>query len=602
MASTHGEVEPPQFDVERLAKQRYWLKLGHYLPQTFGGYGGTVDSAEFYLAANGKYSPQQELQATIAALYQADDAKAQQMRCAFPARYTWLQQQLGQAAELNCPELLEWQQALAPQGLTLVFPTAYMNNPSSMFGHTLLRVDAKEQNRNSELVAYAVNFAAEPDGQDNPMLYAMKGLFGQYPGRYTVMPYYRKVREYNDIESRDIWEYPLKFSEAEVHRILLHLWEMHHAEFDYYFLDENCSYQLLALLELARDDLELVNQFPLMAIPSDTVAALAQADLIKPPAYRESFGTRLLDQAQQLDPTLFGAAQLAKQGQYPDPAQYSDPQRAAILELAYEWLNFELYDLGLERDPTARQLTQLLYQRSRIKTPSPFNPVVQPEVSPERGHGSARIGGGGGHSQLQGGLLTLEGRLAYHDLLDSQQGFIPGAKISFLDTQLSYSQQQHWQLERLTIVEAMALAPSNQVFDNAAWQVQVGFDRMPNKAELDGRWFAHGGYGKAWGETDGLHYYGMVSAELSVGALTDQQAVLGAGISGGVLWQSVPQHRFGIAAQWLALTSGSDSHNAKVTASWHWQLATNWALRSETGYRHWHGDDWHGGLTLYHYF
>ncbi|MGT0149952.1 Lnb N-terminal periplasmic domain-containing protein [Vibrio metschnikovii] len=105
------------------------------------------------------------------------------------------------------------------------------------------------------MVAFAINFAAEPEGNDNPALYAMKGLFGFYPGRFTVMPYYRKVREYNDIESRDIWEYPLNLTEQEVERVLLHLWEMQLAEFDYYFLDENCSYQLLALLELARDDL-----------------------------------------------------------------------------------------------------------------------------------------------------------------------------------------------------------------------------------------------------------------------------------------------------------------------------------------------------------
>ena len=74
------------------------------------------------------------------------------------------------------------------------------------------------------------------------------------------MPYYRKVREYNDIESRDIWEYKLKLSEEEVSRVLLHLWEMQRAEFDYYFLDENCSYQLLSLLDVAREDLHLTKE------------------------------------------------------------------------------------------------------------------------------------------------------------------------------------------------------------------------------------------------------------------------------------------------------------------------------------------------------
>ncbi|MCT7654286.1 DUF4105 domain-containing protein [Oceanimonas sp. NS1] len=262
---------------------------------------------------------------------------------------------------------------LDPEGMTLVFPTAFMNNPSSMFGHTLLRVDAKDQTRNKELVAFAINFAAEPETQDNPALFALKGLAGSYPGRFTVMPYYRKVREYNDMESRDIWEYRLALDTREVNRVLLHLWEMRDAEFDYYFLDENCSYQLLALLELARDDLSLIKDFPLQAIPSDTVATLANNNLLATPRYRAAFGTRLLHQFNEIDPALMNQVIHAKHGNYDSLGQVSSVQRAAILELAYEWLNFELYDKGLERDGTAKRLTRLLHERSKIATGSPFH-------------------------------------------------------------------------------------------------------------------------------------------------------------------------------------------------------------------------------------
>ncbi|MGT0149953.1 DUF7843 domain-containing protein [Vibrio metschnikovii] len=96
-----------------------------------------------FLAQDGKINPQAELQATLDTLYHSDPAIAEQARCTYPARYTWIESQLGRTAQLNCPELNNWRTVIDPAGMTLVFPTAFMNNPSSMFGHTLLRIDAK---------------------------------------------------------------------------------------------------------------------------------------------------------------------------------------------------------------------------------------------------------------------------------------------------------------------------------------------------------------------------------------------------------------------------------------------------------------------------
>lgn len=590
------------FDTEQLARDPYWLKLGHYIPNTFSGFESSVDKGDFFFSPQGKSSPEAELVATINALYSDDQTTANEARCQYPARYTWLESKLGNTAKLNCEELETWRDVIDPEGMTLVFPTAFMNNPSSMFGHTLLRVDAKDQTRHKELVAFAINFAAEPETQDNAALYAFKGLVGSYPGRFTVMPYYRKVREYNDIESRDIWEYKLKLSEEEVNRVLLHLWEMQRAEFDYYFLDENCSYQLLALLELARDDLSLIADFPLQAIPSDTVETLAKNGLLEEPKYREAFGTRLLHQSEEIDPRLFEAAKQAKQGQFPSETEYTDAERAAILEFAYEWLNFELYDVGLKRDPTAKRLTSLLYQRSRIKVDSPFSAVPKPDVSPEKGHASARLGMSYQYSDSFTNKATFEWRAAYHDLLDSQAGFIPGAKISFFDTQFSIDENGTSRLDRFYFMDSMALAPSNQVFDSWAWNARIGFDRKPDEHKLAGRTFAQGGFGKAWGDSDGLHLYGLISGELSGGELTNYDAVTGAGVEAGLLYQLGSSHRFGLQGQYLTLFNSEADQNASTTASWQWSLDRNFAIRSQVSYQHWHSEDVSGKITGYLYY
>src|SRR5690606_12125392 len=116
----------------------------------------------YFLAAQGQKNLQQELQQNIQALFQPA-AENQSIHCKFPARSTWLMQQLqiseAQLPEASCPDLERWINEVKPHQATLIYATDYMGNPSSMFGHTLLRLDAKDQQQ-LKLVCYAVNYAA----------------------------------------------------------------------------------------------------------------------------------------------------------------------------------------------------------------------------------------------------------------------------------------------------------------------------------------------------------------------------------------------------------------------------------------------------------
>ena len=69
-------------------------------------------------------------------------------------------------------------------------------------------------------------------------------------------------------EHRDLWEYRLTLTPAELDRLVRHLWELLPTYYDYYFFDENCSYHLLALLEVARPGLRLTDRFHAWTIPS----------------------------------------------------------------------------------------------------------------------------------------------------------------------------------------------------------------------------------------------------------------------------------------------------------------------------------------------
>ena len=132
-------------DLETLADQPRWRALLHINP------GATlrdrqrsyVDDDDFFLAEDGADHPLAELRATRRALAPADAAE----RCRFPARYRFLAEHLGwndPAPFAHCADYQEWRAAVHAKRAVLVFPASYLNSPSSMFGHTLMRLDQGE--------------------------------------------------------------------------------------------------------------------------------------------------------------------------------------------------------------------------------------------------------------------------------------------------------------------------------------------------------------------------------------------------------------------------------------------------------------------------
>jgi len=264
IAGDYTDLLIDRAEKRELADSRGWRALLHYKQGTFGGWESQADDPAFFLADDGKTNPQAELAATITAMDAPVVIADEHPQCRFPARYHWLVDELEiderKLPAVHCPELSKWFDTIKPGSLTLIFPAAYINSPSSMFGHTLLRVNPSDYRADSPLVAYALNYAADADATDSAIIFSIKGLIGGYPGIFSIMPYYEKIKEYSDLENRDVWEYSLDFSREEVSQLMRHAWEVRHINFDYFFLTENCSYHMLSLMEVARPELDLTDQ------------------------------------------------------------------------------------------------------------------------------------------------------------------------------------------------------------------------------------------------------------------------------------------------------------------------------------------------------
>ncbi len=466
-------------DVMQLAYSDGWLSLGHYRKNTISsGWQSQADDSDFFFSPQGRDDPQAELHATIAALMQgAEEVPDQHPQCRFPARFHWLKQQLDipedTITEQPCPEYREWFSTINPGSATLIFPAAYINSPSSMFGHTLLRINPNDKRSDTPLVSYALNYAAAMDGSDNGLVFAFKGIFGGYPGTFALVPYYEKIKEYSDMENRDIWEYQLNLSRQEVEQLMRHAWEVHKIRFDYYFFDENCSYRLLVMLDAARPGLKLAEQFTVTAIPADTVRVVEQAGLFSEIHYRPSTTTILNYRLGLLNEEEQERLQ-ARLDQQPLTDERSAQQQARELELAYDLMLYRIRDSNMERDPRSTQAYQLLQARSEIKASAQWPEPPSPEVRAEQGHLSQRLAVMVGESAEQG-YLGLRFRPAYHDVLDSAAGYGRGMQINFFDLDLRYYEEdRRLDLQEWKIINILSLSPRDDFFKPTSWGVDFG--------------------------------------------------------------------------------------------------------------------------------
>ncbi|UTO18576.1 DUF4105 domain-containing protein [Acinetobacter sp. Z1] len=432
----------------------------------------------YFYAKDGKNNLKGELEADVKALF-INTAENQSIRCKFPARSRWLIQQLNIDTEklpiVKCPEFDQWINQIKPHKATLIYATDFMGNPSSMFGHTLLRLDPKDQ-KQLNLVSYAVNYAATVSGEDN-WSYAWKGLTGQYPGEYSLMPYYRKVKEYGDFESRDLWEYELNLTPEETRFLVEHIWEMQHVSFPYYFVSDNCAYRLLGLIDLVRPNLDLKKQFNYAAIPIETLKAVDQQDLVKEVVYRPALETQLLSQAKQHGTPL---AKVAHQVAFQDVGKaqpllekYNQHDQAKILEMAYDDLYLQYISRQIDADFAQPQLRQLLAERSQNDVEKQRQEPERPKMQPVEGHHARNLSINVGEVQGQK-FIELGHRQAYHDLIDPQGGYRLGTQLLFLNGNIQY-RDDHLKLEHLDLLTVNSYNPIQPFKSPITWGFNLGW-------------------------------------------------------------------------------------------------------------------------------
>jgi hypothetical protein len=582
----------------KVASEREWHLLLHYRKNLFGGFTSEQDDPGFFMSPDGKTDPQAELDATLKQFFSEElvGRSKQPAQCAFIARYHWLRERLqfddSRLPKMACERFDRWFNDFQAQSITLIFPSAFLNNPASMFGHTFLRIDQKGQTEQTRILAYTINFAAYVP-PDAGIAYPILGIFGGYSGYFSTYPYYVKVQEYRDIENRDIWEYRLNFSEDQVKRLLMHSWEFGNAAFDYFFFKENCSYHLLALLDYADPTLHLTDEFVLWTVPADTVRLIAsKPGLVSNIAYRPSRSNVIRRKRESL--TFHERAQADRIAQdvgavsSPEFAQLSLERKAFLLDLASDYLRYRIETTDSPPQDLKERNRAVLTARSQLRIPSEPFTVVPFAEQPELGHKTSRASVGAGWRNND----TFEEftvRAGYHDLLDPEIGYTPDAQIELASISLRhYNRIDQTRIERATLANVVSLSPMDSVFHAPSWKINVGMNTIRfGSCQLCSNGVVNGGIGAAV-ESHWLKrevFFAFAEAEADYSHAYEENHRVGGGGSVGMLTDLTDRWRLMATSSYLQYVLGDKSDDFRWFVGSRYTLAQNWALRLEYNHR-----------------
>jgi hypothetical protein len=547
-----------------LAKDPYWLVLLHY-KQGFSGLRSLVDDPNFFLSPSGKNDSAAELEATIRAFFQPPGDEAKHPVCRFVARFFWLKEKLSiDTSKLPVPMCQRFNRILKdiqPESVSLIFPAAHINGPASMFGHTLLTVDTTHHSR---LLAWAINYTAVTTENFGP-LFALKAIVGLYPGYFSMMPYYTKLQEYNDIEQRDIWEYRLNFTQDEITRLLMHTYEMDQIRSDYYFFDENCSYILFFLLDAARPSLQLTDQCRPWVIPLDTIRVVEKNDLIAGRSYRASRASRiryiasLLSEEERLMVNKVAAGEVS-------PAQILNrdvpvERKVLISDLAGEFLQYRHAKKDLTNDIYNQRFLNILRVRSELGGTGKSDYEVPVPKRPDEGHRSnlAAIGAG---IRENDSFLEMTFRPAYHSLTDNDTGYMEGSQIIFTGIGLRYYfESERVKLHNVDLIDIVSISSRDDFFKPISWKVRTGLRQKLGEDGADQLIYdLTTGGGFAWNVPHAGLFYLMGEAEGNLGGRSEERWALGMGGSVGLIRSIGDQFKVNLLGREIYYALG-DHHN-----------------------------------------
>lgn len=478
----------------KLDQDQQWMNLLNYRRDYYFWKRSQADSPKFFLSEKGRWSPREELITMIRQIYNPqftekspDGTLDERAQCLFPGRFLWLQRKLKNVhwPDLRCQRFDNFKNILDTHSVTYVFSSYFLNNPSSAYGHSFLRLNRgahSQEGKRFELIDFGVGYSAIPT-TSNAFLYSLAGIFGFFPGRFEANPYYYKVREYNDFENRDLWEYDLNMTQDEVELLVAHVYELDRGGFDYIYTSENCAYRILAALDAVRPSWNLIPRTKVEVIPSDTIRLVyTTPGMVSAVHYRPSSRAIFMTRLESLPRNLQKAVKQFSVDENIEAlvANRSESEKQQLLDTAMDFVDFKFADDVLKEKGRHALKKQILMKRSEVSLSSPPLAVPAPvSESPGVAHESSRFHLGYLNREASS-FLTFGHSFALHSLLDPVIGYPVNSQIEMVNFDLSWNtdQSRSLQVEEFNLVNIVSLSPSTDFNTTSSWRFQFALKRV----------------------------------------------------------------------------------------------------------------------------
>lgn len=423
-----------------LSSDSTWLKLGKYEPRGLAGkrYESVVLTDEFFLAPSGKTSPQDELDATIAAMSKPLEGDPNEhAQCRFPARYLWLKRenQLAGVVDISCPDFEAWIFGEATDSISIMLATGYLGNPASYYGHTLLKFNSSTRRDTSDLLDVTVNYGAIIPPNVGPIVYIYNGATGGFNAGFSHIEYYYHDYNYGELELRDLWEYELNLTQDEVHFIMAHAWEVLGREFVYYFFRKNCAYRMAEIIEVI-DGVTIIPPGRPWTVPQSLVSS---ADSVRRDGEPLIAGVRWHPSRQSVFYDSY--AKLDTREQEALRQLVADPEavqalnalpidgQQRIVDAAIDYYGYLMPRDETPESELSQRYKEMLALRFRLPGSERSKPA-EPRVGPEKDRAPGYLSVGYIHNSEADRGISLRIRPAYYDVLDSSVSHVSNSELS----------------------------------------------------------------------------------------------------------------------------------------------------------------------------
>ena len=265
------------YEVYPAYKTQQWQSLLHY----HNGKSVINKGSNFFLAKDGYKNPKAVYIATLKAFSNDDVSKADNHAiCKYPARFDYVLKVNGfkkaDFPNVKCSAYEEYEQKVPIDNVVIVFASENNDSPSSMMGHSFIKLSGKNKNGLKE---HSFSYFATVDVSNTLKFYADILTVG-IDGAYVLSPYAKKRDEYMLKEKRSLWEFELILNPEEVSNLKKHLWELKEHNIKYSLVYHNCNTAVISILKVAKHKFATDSVKPFVT-PVEYVQELYEKGLIK---------------------------------------------------------------------------------------------------------------------------------------------------------------------------------------------------------------------------------------------------------------------------------------------------------------------------------